>query len=1036
MPIPNVLVEEIRQGDVLLFLGAGASFGAEADDGREALSGQELARALSDRFLGGGFKTKSLSEIAELAISESDIVTVQYFVADLFRGLRPASHHLEVPTFRWHGIVTTNFDRVIEDAYEAQDARVQQLGVFLSDKDRVEDIVRSQDHTLLIKLHGCITRLVDESLPLIITPDQYVTHRKGRVFLFNMFQQWAREKTVVFVGQDLLDSDLREAILSLEENQGAARRRYFLVRPNLEQEEVRLWERRRIDALNMTFAQFMDELAQLIPKETRPLLAFRTGDHPIKRWFAKKAAVSSLLLESLETTYEYVYLGMPYEGSDPNRFYRGFDLGWHPIRAGLDVRRKVTDKVLLDAVLADEGEREALTELYVVKGEAGSGKSILLRRLAWEAAVDADCLVLFHKSYRSLSFAALRELSGLSEERIFLFLDNLAEHVTNMDRLFTEARRHGVRLTIIGAESHSRWEIYCQRLSDFVSNEYSLHRLSEEEIAELVDKLELHDSLGPRLGRMTRDERIKEFLNVAERHLLVALHEATLGEPFEAIIEKEFHAIKPAVAQQLYLTVCVLNRLRVPVRAGLVSRVHGIPFERFKEDLLGPLSHVVFAQKDSIVKDYLYRARHPEIADMVFRRVLADPERRFKEYMSILQEMNLAYRTDEIAFESMMKGRSVVELFPDYQMAIQVYERAEQLAPSNGELFHQRAIFEMRRPNPSTETAYKCLEKAWELGRNSPAITHTYAELSYVQAEHTESRVRKESYWRRAEELATSIVNHPFSGRHARHTLVKVGIARLKDAIDSNQGPAILEELIGNVEQHLAKGYRQNPGDNYMIASEADFQQLLERSDKAIDALERGFSRNPRDRYIASRLARAYEGERRYEQAEAVVDAALKANRSDQYLNFRKAMLLRRRGDSDRDLLLYHLRRAFTPGDDNLEAQFWYARYAYESPDTSSQVEARRIFSALRSARVPYELKTTIRDYYGGKDNPTRFRGGVARLEGTFGFIEVDALGRQVFAHSADSEEEAWSQLKRGSRVVHNIGYTLKGPIAVNLCGE
>ena len=1036
MTIPNILVEEILRGDVVLFLGAGATFGAEADDGRKALSGQELAGALSDHFLGGGFKTKSLSEIAELSISESDIVTVQTFVADIFRGLRPAKHHLDLPTFRWHGIVTTNYDRVIEDAYEAQSARVQKIGVFLSDEDRVEDLVRSQDHTLLIKLHGCITRPVDQSIPLIITPDQYVTHKKGRAFLFSMFKQWAREKTVVFVGQDLLDSDLREAILSLEDNQGAARPRYFLVRPNLEQEEVRLWERRRIDALNMGFAEFMEELTKLIPENRRPLLALRTGDHPIRRWFVKNMPVSTLLLESLDTTYEYVYQGMPYESNDAKDFYKGFDLGWYAITAELDVRRKITDKILLDVVFSDERERDALTELYVVKGEAGSGKSILLRRLAWEAAVDADRLTLFHKSYQSLEFDALRELSGLSDERIFLFVDNLGEHVHSIEKLVGEARRHDVKLTIIGAESHNLWEIYCQRLNDFVSNEYSLHRLSEDEIRWLVDKLELHDSLGPRLGRMTKEEQINEFLDVAERHLLVALHEATLGEPFEVIIENEFRAITPVAAQQLYLTVCVLNRLRVPVRAGLISRVHGIPFESFKENLLAPLSHVIFAKKDPLVKDYLYTTRHAEIADMVFRRILTDPERRFKEYMSILQEMNLAYRTDEIAFQGMMKGRSVVDLFPDYQMAMQVYDRAEKLAQSNGELFHQRAIFEMRRANPSTETAYKYLEKAWELGRKSPTITHTYAELSYVQAENTESRVRKESYWRRGEELATSIVNHPFSGRHARHTLVKIGIARLKDAIDSEQSSATLEDLMANVEKHLEKGYKQSPGDNYMAASEADFQQLLNRSDKAIAALRRSFYSNPRDRYIASRLARAYEGERRYQDAEAVVDTALKVNRGDHYLNFRKAMLLRRKGDSENDLILYHLHRAFAPGDDNLEAQFWYARYAYESPDPLHQEEAGRIFAALRSARVPYDVKTKIRDYHGGEDSPTRFHGRVARLEGTFGFIEVDALGREVFTHSADSDEDVWAQLERGSHVVHEVGYTLKGPSAVNLCRE
>ena len=58
------------------------------------------------------------------------------------------------------------------------------------------------------------------------------------------------------------------------------------------------------------------------------------------------------------------------------------------------------------------------------------------------------------------------------------------------------------------------------------------------------------------------------------------------------IVEDEYNAIVPQQAQDLYLTICVLNRLNVPVRAGVVSRLHDIPFEYFKEHLFQPLEHV------------------------------------------------------------------------------------------------------------------------------------------------------------------------------------------------------------------------------------------------------------------------------------------------------------------------------------------------------------------------------------------------------------------------------------------------------------
>jgi len=62
-------------------------------------------------------------------------------------------------------------------------------------------------------------------------------------------------------------------------------------------------------------------------------------------------------------------------------------------------------------------------------------------------------------------------------------------------------------------------------------------------------------------------QRVQQFEEQAGRQLLVALHEATTGNPFEEILLDEFNEIQPLSARNLYLTVCVLNRLRVAVRA-------------------------------------------------------------------------------------------------------------------------------------------------------------------------------------------------------------------------------------------------------------------------------------------------------------------------------------------------------------------------------------------------------------------------------------------------------------------------------------
>ena len=169
MELPDTLVSDVQAGRVVLVLGAGASIGARTPNGEPPLVGLGLRDALSQHFLGGNFSEEPLPWVAELAISETDLRRVQDFIADLFASFEPAEFHRLLPTFKWRGLATTNYDRLIERTYETADEPAQQLVSFISNRDRVDDKLRSPDHVGLLKLHGCITITHDPDLPLILT---------------------------------------------------------------------------------------------------------------------------------------------------------------------------------------------------------------------------------------------------------------------------------------------------------------------------------------------------------------------------------------------------------------------------------------------------------------------------------------------------------------------------------------------------------------------------------------------------------------------------------------------------------------------------------------------------------------------------------------------------------------------------------------------------------------------------------------------------------------------------------------------------
>jgi len=290
------------------------------------------------------------------------------------------------------------------------------------------------------------------------------------------------------------------------------------------------------------------------------------------------------------------------------------------------------------------------------------------------------------------------------------------------------ARSRRLPLTLITAERVNEWNVRCESLEELLSDQYQLYYLSRSEIETLVRLLTKYDALGPFLAHKTFEERVNEFEKKTGRQLLVALHEATQGLPFEEILLDEYQNIIPPEAQRLYLTVCTLNRLRVPVRAGLISRVHGIPFETFRARLFRPLEHVVHTVQMPW-GDFAYQARHSEIAQIVFQQVLTESTERFNEYIRIIRALNPIYSVDHQALRGMLRAKWIHELFPRYEDAKAIYDSATEIMGDDAYLLQQRANYERIRPNGNLPLAQALLDKSRQLEPSDSTIVHTLAEV-------------------------------------------------------------------------------------------------------------------------------------------------------------------------------------------------------------------------------------------------------------------------------------------------------------------
>ena len=1030
MDIPHALLDSIRTGDVVLLLGAGASLGAKTASGQQAPTGPQLARMIAEKFLGGEHAEHTLPRVAELAISETDLRTVQNYIRDLFVGLEPPAFTDLLTTFKWTALATTNFDLLIETTYQRCDRRSQDLVPLLKNGSSFAEINKAPKNVMLMKLHGCITRTDDKEIPLILSTDQYINYKQHRSRLFEHLTDLAFEHPIVFIGHSLQDPDIRYLLDDI--GQSEQRPRFYTVTPLVSGAESRFWENRRITPLVGTYEDFLLSLDSALPSVFRGVVPVPTESNlPISHRFTMtNPGLSDDCISFLDNDVDYVRTGMPTEPLDPRTFYKGVSGSWSGIEQDLDVRRDLEDSILLQTVLRPPtggGPR-----FYVVKGHAGSGKSVFLQRLAWESATSYDKLCLFLRPAGHLSYGAVEELSRATGERIFLFADDVGEHAPELVSFIERARRALLDVTVIAAERINEWNMACEHLQPYVNDDYELTYLSLKEIDGLLSLLDRHRALYT-LQSATQEQRRQAFVQRAGRQLLVALHEATLGKPFEDIIADEYSQITPTPAQVMYLGVCFMNRFHVPVRAGIVSRLYNIRFTEFKERFFQPLESVVFSRLDNRIKDYVYTTRHPHIAEIVVDRALTNPNQKLDLRLQMISALNVDYDADRTAFRKMVQARPLLDDLPDHQMASAVFAAAQKRVGDDTYLLHQMAIYDINRPNGNLQNAETLLLRARSNAPNDKTLVHSLAELKLSRAAEARTELERERFLAECCQLAKSLTGSSATQSHGYYTLAKAHLEKVRWSLSRAPDEFIQQEFnqsVFDVEGVIQEGLQRFPNDQHLLSCEFQLRRLLEQEERAMAALQSAFRANPHNPYTAVRLAKLLLSNGCQEEATDIYKQALESQIVDKWVHYNYARLLIDRNVEGGEEIEYHLRRSFTEGDANRDAQFWYARQLYLNGKVA---DANMMFGKLRRLPVDIEIKRQLQGHMRDERGTTRFNGTVVEVAIGYGFAARDGSGDRVYLHPKNAENGVWDQLRNNMRLEFGIGFNFWGATAINI---
>lgn len=1028
------MLDKIAKGKAILFLGAGAAFGASGSGNERPLSGEGLRDKISDQFLGGDEKKKSLVQVADYAKSEAGLLEVQQYIKKIFYPLQPAEFHKIIPTFRWHSIFTTNYDLIIERAYESSPNRLQNISPIIRDGDNFSEVISSLNDLPYFKLHGCLNTVNDTQLPLILASEEYAKYKNGRKRLFGHLSEYGLEHPIIFCGYQLSDPNIQQILFDLTD-MGISRPSYVLVDPGLGKYDIKMWSGRRITPIKSTLEEFLIYIDQEIDRNTRILSGLRIPEKsPIFRHLKNNSEISSELNTYLSMELEHIYPGLTTKGISPIDFYKGLDIDWGGIQQELDIKRRVGDTIIMDAVI--ESDLNGVNT-FLLKGYAGSGKTVLLKRIAWYTANELESTVVRLRDGAMLRPSLIKELALKCDRRLILIIDDAISHVDEMLKLYRAFEYESADISIITSARNNEWNRFGSELDQYVKSEYELSTLSEREISELIEKLSQFNCLGN--FKTEQADRIRDHFSLtSDRQLLVALHEATAGKPFEEIVLDEYRHITPSEAQILYMDVCTLNRLNVPVRVGLISRISGIGIEEFRKRFLAPLEHVVKVYLDHSSRDYAYVARHPLIAKFVFEYALRTSEEKAAQIVRVLEHLNLEYTADNEAFAYLIKGKILAELFGDKALVGRIYDVAEQIGAATHYVLHQKAVFELNHPGCDTKAALSIIlqaEKSLPENRTDKAISHTKAMIYKRLAREARTDLEVDKFRAEARAIFERLILSQKDSR-ATNGLAELQLDELDEKVreinlksDDELTKRSFLEFVKRIETIIHNGLQKFPGDEYLQSRQEQLAIKLNDDIRAKLILEEAYKSHSSSEFISIRLARQRMQNNDIVDAEKILRDGVSQNPNSKPLHLELArLLIGQRDSSKNDEIDHHLKRSFSPSDSNYDAQFWYARHQYLH---GSKAKAKEIFAFLKKARISPSQKNHIQgDVIGNEDLPKIFSGHITQEHVSFCFIKSTELGDSIFASSFRFTNLPSEGLRANVDVEFGLAFTMKGPTA------
>ncbi len=817
------ILDKVKQGGVVLFLGAGASHAAGGP------TGKKLTEMIKKRFPKIDESLNNFIDVCQDVIDTPPYskTELEEFIRKALGDLQPTTSHRIITKYDWAAIFTTNFDDLIEIAYRTTPDKLKPCYPIYSEDFQVTTADRSKVY--LFKIMGSITASTSETGQMVLSRADYNRALIRRRKYLELLSDFAKNGTIVFIGysfEDRLVLDVIDDIIGICGKDRLPWSYALFKKLDLNEKNRYMFSTRKVMPVECGFEEFFQYLDE---NYKRPIEVTRYKNRFIK--------IREYKLELNEDDFrhyaEFFEIlneeNINQEPGNKDDFFKGTNKSWGAFREDWDFKRDlyiskdykriINGKEILgclkDTVFNELNKYDIEdNKILLITGMAGAGKTTMLRRLAYDTYRNGIAPVILIKPTRisfdyKLLAGFIENLNHQINQKIpqgkhippikpLIIIDDAASYIRHITNLKDYLASRGRPALIIAVERKGEWNLMWEKFPFRLPNENIFEldeELSDGEKTKIIDHFYNLGYIQTK-GVYWNDRINKEFENSFFATVYTLVHPSK--KPLNEIIQGQYLKLT-ALTQKAFRNICCFHQFNLPINLELLVRSLKCSYQDFYGEVIKKdADKVIFDEQDDI-GTILYRSHHRIIAKKTVEFFFGDPEEQKDILLDILGQSILTNRPEREIIEKLL----VEHVGPNAKPQIFTYDQQRQIFRTICEkspirsLIHHWGILEL--DDRRYAEAEKLLKKALELPRESgeayrgesdqtilTSLGNLYSHMGIEYLQQGEFE-KAEKYLEKAEECFNNAKHGEFPNAHAYHAHANMWYKRAKNTIADSE---------------------------------------------------------------------------------------------------------------------------------------------------------------------------------------------------------------------------------------------------------